>query len=245
MKNKGKVKKVIAIIPARAGSKRIKNKNIIKLYGKPMIVWTIEAALQSGIFSDVLVSTDGPEIAELAKNLGASVPFLRDKEDADDNTPVWTATTNALKQMESYKKEKYDVIIQLMPNCPCRTAVDILKSYEAFSTSGANFQISVFQFGWMNPWWAMKVDKEKRTTTPVFPEALRQRSQDLEKLFCPTGAIWIAKTEAIKKAGTFYGPNYEVFVLDWQSAVDIDEEDDLRMAEVVLYLRDTQRKNLD
>lgn len=208
-----------------------------------MIAWTIEAALQSGIFSDILVSTDGREIAELAKDLGASAPFLRDKKDANDHTPVGTATSNALKQMESYKKEKYDVIVQLMPNCPCRTAEDIVKSYEAFSTSGANFQISVFPFGWMNPWWAMKVDKEKRTSMPVFPEALRQRSQDLEKLFCPTGAIWIAKTEALKNTGTFYGPNYKVFALDWQSAVDIDEDDDLRMAEAVLYLRDAQQKN--
>lgn len=239
------MKKIVAIIPARAGSKRIKNKNTVKLYGKPMIAWTIEAALQSGIFCDVLVSTDGLEVAELAKESGASVPFLRRKEDADDNTPVSTATINALKQMESFKKEKYDDIIQLMPNCPCRTADDIIKSYEAFSTSEANFQISVFQFGWMNPWWAMKVDEEKRTATPVFPEALRQRSQDLEKLFCPTGAIWIAKTEVLKNSGTFYGPNYTVFVLDWQSSVDIDVEDDLRMAETILHLRKMRQENLN
>jgi len=230
------VKKAIAIIPARAGSKRIKNKNITMLLSKPLIAWTIEAALGSGLFQDVLVSTDGQEIAEIAKKLGASVPFLREPKEADDHTPVWTATLNALKQMEDYKKYKYDVVIQLMPNCPCRTAEDIKAAYQAFSAADADSQISIFKFGWMNPWWAMKVNKNMNTE-PIFPEALRKRSQDLDELFCPTGAIWIAKTEALKKSGTFYSPSYRVHELTWESAVDIDEEADLRMAELIMIKR--------
>ena len=114
--SKQKMKKnVIAIIPARAGSKRITNKNVVDIAGKPMIAWTIEAALKSEVFSDVLVSTDEENIANLSKRSGASVPFLRDPKDADDYTPVSVATTNALRQMEEYKSTEYDIVVQLMP----------------------------------------------------------------------------------------------------------------------------------
>ena len=228
------MKTVIAIIPARAGSKRISNKNIMEFMGKPMIVWTIEAALESGNFSDVLVSTDGEVIAEISRSFGASVPFLRNKKDADDLTPVSIATVNSLVQMEQYKLVQYDVVVQLMPNCPCRTADDIVNSYDNFLDSSADFQISMFRFGWMNPWWAMKLDEETMRPEALFPEALKKRSQDLEELYCPTGAIWIAESEGLKRQKTFYGDGYKVFPMEWQKAVDIDDMNDLRMAESVM-----------
>jgi N-acylneuraminate cytidylyltransferase len=228
------MRNVIAIIPARSGSKRIPNKNIAEFVGKPMIAWTIEAALESGIFSDVLVSTDGEEIAELSRNFGASVPFLRNTEYADDFTPVSVATVSSLIQMEQHKLIHYDVVVQLMPNCPRRTADDIIDSYDNFLNSGADFQISVFRFGWMNPWWAMKLDEKTMRPIPIFPEAWKKRSQDMEKLYCPTGAVWIAEAKGLKEKRTFYGDGYKVFPLDWQNAVDIDDMDDLRMAEVLM-----------
>lgn len=228
---------VIAIIPARAGSKRIPNKNIVEFMGKPMIAWTIEAALESGIFSDILVSTDGEEIAALSRNLGASAPFLRNSAYADDITPVSMATVNSLIQMEQHKLVHYDVVVQLMPNCPCRTADDIVNSYNNFLNSSADFQISVFRFGWMNPWWAVELDKKTMRPKPLFPEALKKRSQDLEDLYCPTGAVWIAEAERLKEQKVFYGEGHAVFPLDWRNSVDIDDIDDLRMAEAVFSLR--------
>jgi CMP-N-acetylneuraminic acid synthetase len=234
------VKRNLAIIPARAGSKRIKDKNIIELNGKSMIAWTIEAALESGIFDDVLVSTDGAMIAEIAKKHGASVPFLRDIKDADDYVSVNQATINALLQMENHSAESYENVVQLMPNCPCRGAGEIRQAFDNFIKNKSNSQISVFKFGWMNPWWAMKVNKNMNTE-PVFPEALKKRSQDLDELYCPTGAIWIAKAEALKKNGTFYGPGYNVHELNWESAVDIDEPADLRMAELIMIKREREK----
>ena len=227
-------KNVIAIIPARAGSKRITNKNVVDIAGKPMIAWTIEAGLKSEVFSDVLVSTDEEDIANLSKRLGASVPFLRDPKDADDYTPVSVATTNALRQMEKYKSTEYDIVVQLMPNCPCRTSSDIVEAYNNFLSTSTNFQISVFRFGWMNPWWAMRLDKKSPQPELLFPEAFKKRSQDLDELFCPTGAIWIANAGLLKTEKTFYGKGYEVFPIDWQRAVDIDNMDDLKMAELLL-----------
>lgn len=234
------MKKIIAIIPARAGSKRLPHKNIMELMGKPMIAWTIEAAVKSRIFADILVSTDGEEIADLSRKLGVSVPFLRDAKDANDHASIHLATTNALIKMEQYKSLKYDIVVQLMPNCPCRTASDIINSYKNFLFSRVDFQISVFRFGWMNPWWAMKLKRESMEPEPLFPKALKERSQDLDQLFCPTGAIWIAKSSLLKKQKTFYGKDYRVFPINWQSAIDIDDMDDFEMAEAILYFRDRQ-----
>jgi len=234
--------KIIAIIPARAGSKRLPHKNILDISGKPMICWTIEAAQKSGIFSDILVSTDGETIADLSKKAGASAPFLRNGKDADDYTPVSIATVNALIEMEKYTSIKYDIVVQLMPNCPCRTHADIIEAYNGFLQAGIDFQISVFKFGWMNPWWALKKNNQTGSISRLFPETYDKRSQDLEELFCPTGAIWIAKASALKSEKTFYGSNFRIFPINWQSAVDIDEDEDFKMAQAVFYLRN-QEKN--
>lgn len=220
--------KRIAIIPARGGSKRIPRKNIIDFDGKPMIAWTIEAALKSQCFDHVLVSTDSEEIAEVAIAAGATAPFLR-KENADDSAPSSLATISALKQAETHWQTSFDQIAQLMPNCPLRKAEHIRAAMDNFQTYKLNYQISCFRFGWMNPWWAVKLDGD-RVPTRLFSEAMSKRSQDLEHLYCPTGAIWIAGRDALLEAGTFYGPDHRYFPMNWIRAVDIDDMDDCRMA---------------
>lgn len=228
--------KAIAIIPARGGSKRIPGKNIIDFGGRPMIAWTIQAALDSGIFDKVLVSTDSAEIAEISTHHRALVPFLRENN-ADDITPVSQATLGSLIKAEKHWKTHYDVVVQLMPNCPLRTAKDIRESMEFFIKQAHSFQISVFRYGWMNPWWAMTINKEG-VPRRLFETAAHSRSQDLENLYCPTGAIWIANRDPFIQAETFYGPGYRVNELSWLSAIDIDDVDDLKMAECALKLND-------
>ncbi len=149
-------KKVIAVIPARGGSKRIPHKNIIDFMGQPIIVWTIRAALQSGIFKRVIVSTDDKKIAQMAEDNGVEVPFLREKY-ADDHSPLSLAVMEALEQAENHYNEKYDTVVQLMVNCPIRKSEQIIDAYKNFVASSAKFQISCFKFGWMNPWWAVKL----------------------------------------------------------------------------------------
>lgn len=218
----------IAIIPARGGSKRIPRKNIIDFDGKPMIAWTIEAALNSQCFDRVLVSTDSDEIAEVSIASGASVPFLR-QENADDAAPSSLATISALRQAEAHWQTSFDQVVQLMPNCPLRDATHIKAAMDNFRMRDIDYQISCFRLGWMNPWWAVKLDGDM-SPTRLFPEALSKRSQDLEHLHCPTGAIWIAGRDALLEAGTFYGANHRFFSMDWMGAVDIDDMDDYRMA---------------
>jgi N-acylneuraminate cytidylyltransferase len=228
--------KNIAIIPARGGSKRVPKKNILDFDGKPMIAWTIEAAINSNIFSKVLVSTDCNEIAEISKSHGAEVPFLR-RNFYDDITPVSEATCDALKQAEDCWDEEFDCVVQLMANCPLRNNLDIVKSMDAFIKNKRDFQISCFKFGWMNPWWAFKFN-ESGGHESMFPDAQFQRSQDLDDLFCPTGSIWIAKGKELKDSNTFYGNNYKFEEINWISAVDIDDYDDLNFAKAVKNFQD-------
>jgi len=203
--------------------------------GKPMIVWTIQAALQSEIFERVLVSTDNEEIAAISKDYGASVPFLR-KTACDDYSPVSSATCAALQQCGNELDEVYDVVVQLMPNTPLRTSEDITTATNHFIHSSAPSLISCFRFGWMNPWWAVKLGRGGKGL-PVFPEEQGKRSQDLPALYCPTGAIWIADVENLLKHRTFYCPDHIFYPIPWQSAVDIDDLDDLAMAKAIFLLR--------
>lgn len=218
----------IAIIPARGGSKRIPNKNIIDFNGKPMITYTIEAAKATNLFHKIVVSTDSESIAEISTKYGAEVPFLRECY-ADDNTPVSIATIDSLNRVEAYYNLKYETVIQLMANCPLRDKSDIMNGYNYFEKENIDFLISCFKFGWMNPWWAYKLNKENLPQA-LFPEALKSRSQDLPDLYCPTGAMWIAKSNKLKEAGTFYGERFHFFPLSLKSSIDIDNYEDIDFA---------------
>jgi CMP-N-acetylneuraminic acid synthetase len=223
--------RVIAMIPARGGSKRIPHKNIVDFMGQPLIAWTIRAALDSGLFGRVLVSTDDKEIARVAEENGVEVPFLR-QEYADDHSSTAPAVISALEQVREHFGEEYDTVVQLMANCPLRRSEHILKAYENFARKEVKFQISCFRFGWMNPWWAVRLNENKQPV-PLFPQFRLMRSQDLEELYCPTGAVWIADCRALKEAGTFYGPGHVFFPMDWKAAVDIDDLNDLDMAKAL------------
>jgi N-acylneuraminate cytidylyltransferase len=229
------VMKTIAIIPARGGSKRLPGKNIMDFQGKPMITWTIEAALESNCFDRVLVSTDDRNIATVSQDYGAEVPFLR-KEYNDDISAVSLATCYALEQAEIYWSETYDFVIQLMANCPLRTANDIKVSFNHFLNNSNFAQISCFRFGFTNPWWAAQLD-ELGSPKYLFPEAKSQRSQDLPSLYCPSGAIWIISADQLKDMSTFYVRDHKYFPLSWMSAVDIDDEEDLAMARACYLMR--------
>jgi CMP-N-acetylneuraminic acid synthetase len=233
--------KRIAIIPARGGSKRIPRKNIIKFNGKPMISWTIEAAIESKLFSKILVSTDDDEIAQISLNAGAQVPFLRNDSN-DDYSTSSQATLSALRQAEAYWSETYSSVTQLMANCPLRDSDEIRGAISNFELKKVPSQISCFKFGWMNPWWAFKLDLNGNPEY-AFPKYRNKRSQDLPTLYCPTGAIWIADAFQLKKNGTFYMQNHVFYPINNISAIDIDDEHDLKIAEAFSILKKSKREN--
>ena len=222
--------RIIAVIPARGGSKRIPKKNIISFAGKPMIAWTIEAAKACHLIDTVLVSTDCPQIQAVSKEYGASVPFLR-ADKADHMSPVSEATLTSLYQAEEEWGE-FDIVVQLMPNCPLRNSDTINDALTTFINEDRSSQISFFKYGWMNPWWAHKLDIEG-APKPLFEKEIKARSQDLDDLYCPTGSIWISRTSTLKQHRTFYSPDMKAKVLDWIAAIDIDDYEDLKMAALI------------
>jgi len=228
----------LAVIPARGGSKRVPGKNIRPLEGKPLLAYTIDAAQNTGLFERVLVSTDSDEVAQMARRLGAEVPFLRDAALADDITPVSAVTVDALGRLDP-SADKYEFVCQLMPNCPLRTAEDIVASHRQLMVSDSAAQLSVVRYGWQNPWWAMRRD-EGLVLEPLFPEALQQRSQDLPELFCPTGAVWWASADVLRAAGTFHVRERTGWEISWQHGLDIDTEEDWVMAETLIAMSNQQ-----
>lgn len=193
-----------------------------------MLSWSIRAAIESGVFSRVLVSTDSESIAEVARSFGADVPFLRNSA-ADDCASSSEATLVALAQAEEHWGDDYQIVGQLMANCPMRSSKDTKNAFKSFVESGAPAQISSFRFGWMNPWWAARLD-EAKCPEWLFPEARSLRSQDLPHLYCPSGAIWLALKSELVKHQTFYVPRHIFYEMSWISALDIDDEADLKMA---------------
>ncbi len=233
--------KKIAIIPARGGSKRLPNKNIIDFMGKPMIAWTIDAAIESNLFDKIIVSTDSLEIKRIAEEFGAEVPFLREKT-ADDYSSVSMATLEALEQSENYFNEKFNHVIQLMPNCPIRNSGNIIDQYNYFLLNEHRSVISGFKYGMFNPFWAHLIKKDGSSEKLFGDKYDGLRSQDLPQLLCPTGATWISSRETLINEKTFYSNNYKLFEILWQNAIDIDDISDLNLANVVYNLENKSNR---
>lgn len=223
--------KIYAIIPARKGSKRIKNKNLIDFFGKPLVSWTIDVAINSNLFHDVIVSSDSDQILDISKKMGANC-FKRDKF-FDNHSTISQAT---LYTALALKLNEDDVIVQLMPNCPLRTIENIINSYNFFKNLDYyDAVISCFKFGWMNPWWALK--KEEKNFEQLFENKFNKRSQDLEKLYCPTGSIWITKLRTLVNRNSFYTNKHTFYEIPFDCAIDIDDEDDLKISKAFYIMK--------
>ena len=219
----------IAIIPARAGSKRIKNKNIRIFKGKPMIAWTIIAAKKSKIFDHILVSTDSKKISKIAIKYGAEVPFLRSKKLANNKASIHKATLEALLMFENKKNIRFKNIVQLMPNCPLKNYKDKKKFFNYFIKNKLNFLISSASSPFLNPWWSF-IQKKGRVKK-LFPVAYKKRSQDLDEILMPTGAIWVANRDKFLIEKSFYNKKTKFLKINWKSAADIDTLIDFKIAE--------------
>lgn len=133
---------------------------------------------------------------------------------------------------EIITKTAREIFIPLTVGGGLRTIEDIRFAWESFLKKGSPFQISCFEYGFMNPWWAFKMKKGGRGEF-IFEEAVQKRSQDLEKLYCPTGAIWLAHYDNLINANTFYGPEHVFSPMSWMSGLDIDNHDDLEMGKAL------------
>lgn len=217
----------IAVIPARAGSKRIVRKNTVDFFGHPMLAYTVVAAINSNLFDRVLVTTDSTEIGAVAETYGAEY-LARPSSLATDTADLVDVTVHAI-QSSKVDGKPADIVVQLMPNIPLRRASDIQDHFQEFTKGSRDFQISVTPYRAAYPQWALT-----RTANGVggwlFGDQYNVASQELEASFCPTGAIWIAKTSALLTQRNFYGKPFHVAVMDANRGIDIDTVEDLDFA---------------
>lgn len=220
--------KRLAIITARGGSKRIPRKNIKEFCGKPIIAYSIEAALQSGVFDEVMVSTDDEEIAEIAMKYGAKVPFYRSEATAND-----FATTNDViwEVLEEYEKrgEVFDAFCCMYPTAPFLKAERLKAAMDLLMNSDADKVFPVVEFSFP-PLRGLIMEEGKLVFK--YPEYMYARSQDLEKHYHDAGQFYCFKTPDYKATRSFWTGNIKPIVLSELEVQDIDTQTDWEIAEM-------------
>lgn len=229
--------KILAVIPARLGSKRLPEKNIKMLNGKPLLAYTIDAIKKSQYIDRFVVSTEDTNIAQIAQSCGAEI-INRPKELASDESPTDDVIINVLEQLQ--KKEQYipDIIILLQPTSPLRTTEDIDTAIKTFLDSSGESLVSVTEYD-HTPYWAFRI--EKGVLKPEFTKDSLKRSQDLPKLYRPNGSIFISRVQTFLEYRSFYTKQILSFIMPRERSIDIDDEFDFSIAEFLL--RTSEGKN--
>ncbi|MBN2735018.1 MAG: acylneuraminate cytidylyltransferase family protein [Methanomicrobiaceae archaeon] len=223
-------KTIIAIIPARGGSKGVKKKNIRMLGGKTLIHYTISAAQKSEYIDHVIVSTDDSEIRDVALSEGAKVIIRPAKISGDDSSTI-EAIFHAMDEKDISDLNP-DVIVLLQPTSPFRTSSDIDAALELFLQNDCDSVISVTESN-HSPYWNMLYDGEY--LEPLFEKKLvEMRRQDLPKTYLPNGAIYIASIMTLKSTRSFYSPKTKPYFMSAEKSIDIDSEFDLMFAEALM-----------
>ena len=220
---------IIAIIPARGGSKRLPGKNIKLLASKPLIAWTIEAALESKIFDHVLVSTDCDKIAQISKSFGAEVPFLRPTEIATDTATTNDVVTHLVKWFEEEHNREVTTVAILQPTSPLRNAQHIQESFKVMRDKQAKAIVSVCELE--HPiQFCNKLGSDGSMDGFINPKNIR-RTQELEPYYRLNGAIYIFNREYVSKLDKLYSSGTHAYIINQKSSIDIDTEDDFELAE--------------
>lgn len=223
--------KNIAIIPARSGSKGLKDKNIKELNGKPLLAYSIEAARNSKLFNEIMVSTDSKKYAEIARSFGANVPFLRSEENSRDKAGSWNVVIEVLNRYLE-KGEKFDSICLLQPTSPLRTAQDIVEAYKLQESKQADAITSVCEVD-HSPLWTMTLPED------LSLEDFKKHDSDtprqlLEKYYRLNGAIYIRKIKYNNNKIQLLDSKEYAFIMPREHSIDIDTSLDFVIAEAVM-----------
>jgi len=225
-----KGKSILAVIPARAGSKSIPQKNIRYLLGKPLIAWTIEEAKKSKYIDKLILSSENKKIIEISKIYGCEVPFIRPSELAQDDTPGIAPIKHAIK---FYVNTKFDYIICLQCTSPLRMVKDIDNAIELCIESNTNSLVSVCEVK-HHPYWMKTIDKNGHLSNLIDGDVEYFRRQDLPKIYRLNGAFYMATPDIILGTNSWFTPNTKFFIMNEISSIDIDSELDFLFAEFLL-----------
>ena len=221
-------KTFLAIIPARGGSKRLPRKNILDLCGKPLISWSIEAALKSKYISKVVVSSDDEEILNISSNFGADI-IKRPYELANDTATTFDTVKHTIDNFKNY-----DYIVLLQPTSPLRNEKHIDEAIELLEEKQADAIVSVCEMD-HSPLWSNTLPEDGNMRGFLREEILNKRSQDLEKYYRLNGAVYICKTDKLLENKSFFlKDNIFAYIMDKKNSIDIDEEIDFEIAKVLI-----------
>lgn len=223
--------RLTGIIPARGGSKRLPNKNLFMLSGKPLIAWTIEAALKSRCLSRVIVSTDSEEIAETARKWGAEVPFLRPRKLASGRTPTLPVLQHAVRWLESRGQDVPSLIVTLQPTSPLRRPEHIRAAVRLMNHTRADSVVTVCHEE-HGP--ALMLRLKNGKVYPPFTARSRDSSQVYYRL---NGAVYVTRYEVLMKQNRILGRDTRALIMDPESSIDIDTSLDFKMAALVLKVK--------
>jgi pseudaminic acid cytidylyltransferase len=220
----------IGVVPARGGSKRIPRKNILPFAGKPIMAWTIETALQSGLFDHVIVSTDDDEVAEVALEYGAEVPFRRPAELADDHTGIIEVVQHAIAWLADNGVDA-EYVCCMLATAPFLQAETLSQALQQLSASDASYAFSVTAFSFPVQR-ALRITPENRVEA-IWPENIPRRSQDLEEAYHDAGQFYWGTREAFARGEPIFGSGSIPIRLPRYRVQDIDTPDDWKLAELM------------
>ncbi|GBD35445.1 CMP-N,N'-diacetyllegionaminic acid synthase [bacterium HR36] len=225
--------KVLTLIPARGGSQAIPKKNIVPLGGKPLIAWTIEVARRTPELEIIVVSTDSAEIAAIAKQYGADVPFLRPAELARSDSPTIDAVLHALDWLAEHRDYRPEAILLLQPTSPFRSVEDIKAALRLYEESRAPAVVSVTPCH-PHPYLAYRIDADGCLEPHWGKEACPARRQDLPHLYYLNGAIYLVKATVLLAEKTFLPRGTRALIMPPERSLDIDEPFDLMLARCIV-----------
>jgi pseudaminic acid cytidylyltransferase len=229
----------IAIITARGGSKRIPRKNIRQFFGKPIIAYSIEAAIGSGIFDEVMVSTDDPEIAEVARRYGASVPFMRSEKNSDDTSSTVDVLTEVIRAYQN-AGQSFDYACCLYPTAPFVTAEHLKTAFEMLVGSDADTVLPVAAFSFPIQK-SFKRDTHGRVSF-TWQEYSNYHSQDLPKAYHDSGQFYFFRTKNFLENQKLFTDNTLGMEIPETQVQDINDEEDWRLAEIKFNYLNTGKK---
>lgn len=215
---------ILAVVPARGGSKSIPRKNICELGGKPLIAWTLEAAHSAGRLARVVVSTEDVEIARIAREWGGDVPFLRPEEFARDDTSHIEPVLHALDCIP-----EADWVMLLQPTSPLRTSGDIDGIVDYCRSKDAPAAVSVCE-AFQHPAWMYTMDSEGRMER-VLETPMAMRRQDLPPVFALNGALYLARVDWLRETRSFLSRETQAYVMPRHRSAEVDDEYDWRQVE--------------
>lgn len=233
--------KCLAVITARGGSKRVPRKNIKEFCGEPIIAYSIRAALESGIFDEVMVSTDDEEIAEIAKGLGAQVPFFRSQENSGDMAMTHEVVLEVLQQYKKSGRE-FDVVCCIYPTAPFLTAARLRESMEKLRNENADGVVPVVRFSFPPQRCFVIADG---MVTYKWPENRLKRSQDLEPYYHDCGQFYLLRVGPFIQEQSMVLKNTAPVILDEKEVQDIDTPEDWEMAEMKYRLLRSEADGTD